>query len=351
MTVGTVLEEGNDVRLAGNPKWWFTPPDDINMRLPDQVLNTVCFIAHSAPEIKYGGTAFVVAMKGSHGNAFLHLVTAKHVAEAVEHVPFVIGVNTKRGQKALLDANYDADHIVKWWYHPTEPNAVDVAVTMFGPDQYEKLDIEWVFYPNMFVTPEIRKKAGIGIGDEVAAVGLFTAFSGKDKHSPIVRIGNLAMLPEERVPVKGFDPMEVYLAESRSIGGLSGSPVYVRQTLSMDVKTHSGEMANLAGCGKIYFLGLMHGHWELPAGFVNSVPSEAINMGISIIVPAHKILEVLNHPELVEMRRKHDEEIGKETLAVQDSAFEKPGAKKPFTHDEFEAALKKASRKIERPKS
>jgi hypothetical protein len=30
----------------------------------------------------------------------------------------------------------------------------------------------------------------------------------------------------------------------------------------------------------------------------------AVNMGVSIIVPAKKVLEVLYHPELVEIRRK-----------------------------------------------
>ena len=50
------------------------------MRLPDQVLRTCCFLSHkTTQEPKFGGTAFVASVRGSHGNAFMYLVTAKHV--------------------------------------------------------------------------------------------------------------------------------------------------------------------------------------------------------------------------------------------------------------------------------
>jgi hypothetical protein len=78
-------------------------------------------------------------------------------------------------------------------------------------------------------------------------------------------------------------------------------------------------------------------------------------MGISIVVPAHKILEVLNHPELVEARRKADEEIareiGKEHIPVQDSGFAEPAPKKPFTQKDFESALRVVSRKRKQDKN
>lgn len=315
------------------------------MRLPDQVLSTVCFISRSTADIRYGGTGFVVAVRGGHGNAYLHLVTAKHVANAVEGAPFVIGINTKSGNKAILDADLESGGL-KWWYHPTEPNAVDVAVTMFSPAQYDQLSVEWVF-EDMFTNPNLMSKAGIGIGDEIAIVGLFTGFSGQKKHFPIVRIGNLAMLPTERIPVKGFDPMEAYLAEGRSIGGLSGSPVFVRETLNIMVGTekNGGEVKHLAGCGQIHFLGLMHGHWDLPKDFQSTKQSEAVNMGISIVVPAHKIMEVVNHPELVALRKEYDQKIVEEKLPTPDTVFAENKSAQ-FTKDDFEDALKKVTRKI-----
>jgi hypothetical protein len=282
------------------------------MRLPDQVLNTVCFIAKSAAKDSYRATGFIASVAGAHGNAYLYLATAKHVAASVAWEPFIVGFNTTQGTKGRFEINYDPDQPHKWWYHPTEPNAVDVAVFPFGPTEYQSLDIEWIHYPNMFATPEIIADTGIGIGDEIAAIGLFTSFSGTNRHFPIVRIGNIAMLPTERVPVKEFDPMEVYLAEGRSIGGLSGSPVFVRQTVNATIPGADGKQVPFAGTGQIYFLGLIHGHWNLPVSLERSSQAEAVNMGISIVVPAHKIAEVLNHPELVEQRRQQDVLVLKE---------------------------------------
>jgi hypothetical protein len=283
------------------------------MRLPDVVLNTVCFIGlENAGVLKYGGTGFIVAVKGEHQNAYPYLVTAKHVVDKIADIPFVIGMNTHNSGTAIMDANFDADHKMNWWFHPTEPNAVDAAVAVFNPADYNKLAVEWVFYPEMFVTEEIRKKTGIGIGDEVATIGLFTSFQGAKKLFPIVRIGNLAMLPTERVPfAKGFDPQEMYLVESRSIGGLSGSPVFVRQTVHMDIK---GIDLPVAGTGKIHFLGLNHGHWELPSSFGN----KDLNAGIAAVTPAQKIIDILERQELVDIRKKYDQEIEKGNAAVLD---------------------------------
>jgi hypothetical protein len=349
LTVGIQFESLIDARLAGQPRYWLNcPPKDIAMRLPDQVLRTVCFISRSTADIVYGGTGFVVAVRGDHGNAYLHLVTAKHVAQAVEGAPFVIGINTKGGKKAILDADLESGGL-KWWYHPTEPNAVDTAVTMFSPANYDQLEVEWVF-EDMFTNPSLMTKAGIGVGDEIAIIGLFTPFSGKDKHFPIARIGNLAMLPTERIPVEGFEPMEAYLAEVRSLKGLSGSPVFVRETLNFIVSSEKGGKAekHLAGCGQIHFLGLISAHWDLPKIY-DPDGKKPVNMGVSIVVPAHKIMEVVNHPELVEMRKQYDAKYHKDMSPTLDTAFDntKP---KPFTKANFEDALKKASRKLAVPR-
>ena len=58
--------------------------------------------------------------------------------------------------------------------------------------------------------------------------------TGRDRNFPIVRTGHIAMMPDEKIPKVKIGDWEgnadAYLIESRSIGGWSGSPVFVRGT-------------------------------------------------------------------------------------------------------------------------
>ena len=338
MTVGTAQSRLVDCRVVGDTRYYVTnPPRDIDMRIPDQLLNCVGFISHKAPTVRYGGTGFLVSVKGENENAFLHFVTAKHVADAVEHGPFVIGMNRVSGGKAVLE--YES---AKWFYHPTEPDVVDVAVTIFALPELAEINVHYIPL-TAFATVERIEEYAIGVGDDVNSIGLFTRFSGSTRHEPIVRSGTIAMMPKDRVPVKGFQPMEAYLVEGRSIGGLSGSPVFARHTVGTVGTTGKGERIISYGLGPALLLGLVHGHWDLPLDFHNTEQSEAVNMGISIVVPAKKILEVLYHPELIQMRQNIDKEIRDKKLPVHDSELSKPQV---LTKDDFEVALKKASRKV-----
>jgi hypothetical protein len=273
------------------------------MRIPDRILNCVGFISHGQEHPEYLGTTFIVGVPGKYGNAYLHAVTAKHVAECIDGGPFLIGVNFKDGEAGWFQSD------LNWWYHPTDPN-VDAAVTVFTPTS--RFDIEYI-PENSFVNDKTIAHYGIGVGDEITIVGLFTRFHGRTKHIPIVRTGNIAMMPSDKIP-SSFGEIDAYLAEGRSIGGLSGSPVFVRHTIRLGgMATEHGEHQHLSGLGHPHFLGLMHGHWDLPVGG-ELVYAEAVNMGISIVIPAKKILEVLYHPELVAIRARQDDLFLKDHL-------------------------------------
>jgi hypothetical protein len=305
------------------------------MRIADHLLKSVGFVARYDPDqpLVFGGTAFIVGVKMDTNASLLHLVTAKHVAEAIEPAETVIAMNAKDGAPRFLRS---ADQ--KWFYHPTEKDSVDVAVLPLGSPNMHLYDI--TFVPEaIFATEKRIAEYNIGLGDEIVIVGLFTRFKGLTHIIPIVRTGNIAMMPRDRIPVKGFGEMDAYLAEGRSIGGLSGSPVFVRNTVKMPVQNTKG-VSQLYGLGDGHLLGLAHGHWDLPVSFSAAEQSEAVNMGVSIVVPAKKILEVLYHPELAAMRKEHYEKEKHSDSAAADSAFAKP-----FTKEDFEAALKKVSRK------
>jgi hypothetical protein len=320
--------------LAGDPKYYLSPPKDINMRLSEDMLKCVGFISHSQLDApNYIGTVFLVQTN----DGMLHLVTAKHVAEVFDPGPFVIAMNSIDGTPRYL---YGGDNI-RWYYHPTESRSVDVAVCPFGVPNIKLFDARAI-NEKSFASDSRIYDYGIGLGDEIFVVGLFTRYFGSSKIIPIVRTGNIAMMPTDKVPVKHFGEIDAYLAESRSIGGLSGSPVFVRATIHLPTETTEGEPAVISGLGSTHFLGLMHGHWELPLDISNVEQAEAVNMGISIIIPAKKILEVLYHPELIEMRKKAKEKHNEKNYPVADSSI----TAATFTQVDFEEALKKASRKI-----
>ena len=203
----------------------------------------------------------------------------------------VITMNAKDGMPLSLRTGTQ-----KWFLHPTEPDTVDVAVMPFGSPRFQEYDVEWI-PEEIFATDKRIADYEIGLGDELVIVGLFTRFFGRTILTPIVRTGNIAMMPKDKVRgSSAFGEMEAYLAEGRSIGGLSGSPVFVRNTVKMPAVTAEGKAAAISGLGGAHLLGLVHGHWDAPPTIFNMEQEERVNMGVSIIVPAKKIPKPFTTP-------------------------------------------------------
>lgn len=270
------------------------------MLVPEEVRQCVVFVGlptrikGGEVGIKFRGTAFFVGVPSENieGLDYVYLVTAKHVAKSLEGKNFLVRLNTTASGSGVLMGEG-----AQWWYHPTD-ETVDVGLIAFAPPpEYEYMRIQ----TSSFLTDEIIRDRSIGPGDEVFITGLFAQLSGSERNLPIVRTGNIAMMPDELVP-SSLGNIEAYLVEARSIGGLSGSPAFVRETV-------------YEGAGAFYLLGLMHGHWDIPRKSrfdIADIYSKAtVNMGIAIVVPAKKILEVLNQPDLVESRRADDAQMGK----------------------------------------
>lgn len=370
-----------DRRFAGSEQVWLSPPKDAFMRVPNQVLKTAVFLGiDTASGREYGGTGYIVSVDYGPGYVseergesvtsterypFMFLVTAAHVAEKLEEaVDFYIRGNKLDG--TLTEPKQDHEDC-KWWYHPTERDSVDAAAMLLPFDTAKSLDI--VPIPvTMFVGDETIESGNLGVGDEVFVAGLFKKAQGTTKNLPIVRIGNVAMMPSEKIPFaterRPEQSLYAYLLESRSIGGLSGSPVFIRETVELDtgqmrfakgfsiVGVNSPtpnipgmERIVIRGLGRFHFFGSLIGHWQVDVGF-NDTQVEAVNYGIAPMVPAHKILEILGQQELKETMNDignvlKNQKTKRDGIAVMDSGF----TDKPFTQEDFEAALKKVSRK------
>jgi len=387
-----------DRRFAGSEQLYLCPPKDAFVRVPDQILKTAVFLGLDSPTGReYGGTGYVVSVEYGPGHAitshdergaatvrypFMFLVTAAHVAEKLEHTDFYIRANKKDG--SLAEPKQEEGN-TSWWYHPTERDAVDAAAMLLPVEEVLELDIAPIPV-TLFAGENIVRSSNLGIGDEVFVAGLFKNAKGISRNIPIVRIGNVAMMPEEKIlfPTKTDRERLIYahLIESRSVGGLSGSPVFIRETIrinagykrldgfylnaanSPDPIERGLQKVELAGVGPFHFFGSLIGHWDVTIGF-GTPQQEAVNMGIAPMVPAHKILEVLSQPGLLDaMNRigmKMDEQKKQDDgTPVMDHGFEwrsdtstrtqktpgPDGIEIPIpTTDHFIGDLKKASRK------
>ena len=109
--------------MGGEPLYYFSQPKGILMRISDQVKKCVGFVGiREGLEIKWGGTAFFINISED-DLKFYYMVTAKHVAEALDGSDCVIRVNNRQGPATVVEAS-----AIKWWYHPTESATVDSAV-------------------------------------------------------------------------------------------------------------------------------------------------------------------------------------------------------------------------------
>lgn len=274
------------------------------MDIPDEVRKCVAFVAcKTNPDRgpRLAGTAFFVSMKVNDERTAEYLVTARHTIEKIKDRACDYKVHLRVN---LTDhgAKFIETNLSDWKFHETDERC-DVAVIPIALHR----DMDHKTFPLCDEScalkqgdSEVKK---FGIGNEVFLTGLFREHTGEKRNIPIVRVGNIAAMPEEPVATDWKGRIDAYLIECRSIGGLSGSPVFV----------YRGPASILGG--KMLFkwdvrlLGLMHGHWDLADqgsdDFVQDVISqESVNMGIAIVVPVDKIMETLNISELVDQRNQ-----------------------------------------------
>ena len=247
---------------------------------------------------------------------FPYIVTAEHVISALLTAGHSIFCRLNLNDGTVRTESLAEAH---WSYHPTEKDDLrtDVAVTplMFSTDA---LAHDFIPLPeNGFTVGGQRKR--FGLGDQIFAIGLFKNHFGQDRNIPIIRIGNIAAMPEEPINTR-LGLMDAYLIEARSIAGLSGSPVFVDEPPSA---TPVGQPPMISAAGIIrdtrfysdpdavewtqyHLLGLIHGHFDIRNLEYDSVVEDSggfgINTGIGIIIPGEKILETVYQPDLVSER-------------------------------------------------
>jgi hypothetical protein len=172
-------------------------------------------------------------------------------------------------------------------------------------------------------TPQSLRADGMGLGDETFTIGLFSPHPGEAINEPIVRIGNLAAIPTEPVRTKNYGSVEAYLVETRSIGGFSGSPVFIHPG---QVRVIDGQLKYSAEV-RFSLLGIVHGHWDthpLPTPG-SQFGRETLTTGISIVVPIHRVLEIFEMDRLKEMEAEGLAELAAISGTLQGVPFSEQG--------------------------
>lgn len=222
------------------------------------------------------------------------VVTALHVIAGIEQSGrrIFLRVNAKGGGVDYVEMPFE-----KWVRSDHSDGIADAAACFFPTESEQKTDFRAIGQEQA-VTAEELKALSIGAGADVYLAGLFVNHVGIARNEPIIRSGLLAAIPEDEV-LTGHGPMRTYLIESRSIGGLSGSPVFVEPGITY--YTDDGHIHIRPPLTRTqHLLGIIRGHWDAPEGIgPDAVPSnERINMGIAIVTPIDRALPLAHEAVL-----------------------------------------------------
>jgi hypothetical protein len=199
-----------------------------------------------------------------------------------------------------------------------------------------------------------------GPGEEVVMLGRFLGYDGTDENKPAARFGHLAMAPTVPIPHPWGFTQPSFLIECRSVSGYSGSPVFIYR---VQTTISAGFVAIGANRGKESlprFLGIDWGNLDrvglndYAIDWVNADAKASFprRSGMMVAVPAWRVAELLDSKEVQDMKKKAEAEAPKAAKGINLDCEPSESHKPPkFTQEDFEVALKKASRKVEPKKT
>jgi hypothetical protein len=177
------------------------------------------------------GTGFFVGVKNDTGTVIYgYLVTAKHVLKDGHGNDFsrvYLRLSKLAGDAEFIPLDLAQSGQRTVFTHP-DPS-VDIAVVPALPpaDIFDSKAIP----DDMLSTKATFDEFNIAEGSDVFFVGLFTTYYGEHKNNPIVRFGHVAMFPDDPIAWIDYEGQpeqhaQLYLVETLSYGGNSGSPVF-----------------------------------------------------------------------------------------------------------------------------
>lgn len=276
-------------------------------KIPKKVMDCACYLFESREAAEAGqasgGTAFLVAIPAEvEGRGFTYAVTNWHAA--VRDGASVLRVNTLQGGVDIFEFGPE-----DW----TFDSKLDIAVIPINLDpgnhRYATVPI------GIFITKSELERLEIGPGEDVFMVGRFVDHDGGAINAPSLRFGNISTAPT-LVEVAG-KKSEAFCIDMHSRPGYSGSPVFAFRTFGQDLTNRNLDLS----VGTIF--GLLGIHcaqfpemWQIAEG-AQKFPETLSKVelvtegkyvrglsGMTVVLPAWSIMEVLNLPSLKQSREQ-----------------------------------------------
>jgi hypothetical protein len=278
-------------------------------RVPEDILNCSIYLYGSEEDAENGrhsgGSGFLVGIPSEifpAAGVYIYAVTNRHVVEGGASV-----VRMSRNDGGVDIVQFKP---TDWLSHATQDlsaTPLEMSVEHHAPA---------FLTPKMMVTRDVVKERNIGPGDDTFLIGRFVYADGGIKNEPSVRFGRISLNPSQPILQPTGSRQESFLVESHSIGGYSGSPVFVfHHPMAIRLGTEPFDLKK--GTLPIYLLGVDWGH--LPTKWQPLVDNEGHphpdgwgfrqNTGIMGVVPAWHVLDLLDREEFKEQRQSHDKKL------------------------------------------
>jgi hypothetical protein len=246
-----------------------------------------------------GASGFLLGLSVPGGH-IVWAVTNRHV---IKDGGWTIRLNTVEGSISTIDT------IEENWFLSEEDDLAIMPISLSKDiHKFKFIADEWL------LLEEDVRAYDIGPGDPRFVVGRFVNHDGVQRNTPTARFGQIAQSPGELVEVGGYR-QESFLVEIRSIGGYSGSPVFVYlderyyRDIPLGQDRHGNTIARGAFPNGPWLLGVdwcMVPTWENVCDDKgNELPNRWLvpaNSGMMGVVPAWRLKALLDRDDVVAKR-------------------------------------------------
>lgn len=272
-------------------------------RIDEGMLDTVAYLYAShedaATGARGGGSGILLAIgRREH----IYLATAKHVAKR----SLALRANSWTTEPNVIDLDPAR------WIHHADGDDLSVYHLTAGPPTTHGL---FAMDARCLLDEQAANEYAVGPGDDIYMIGRFIKVEGREKNTPAMRFGHIAMRPAGIEHPGGFKQLS-YLVELHSLPGYSGSAVFllIREGDEYGWHEHSPRRE---GAG--FLLGIDWGHihdsggLRLPDGSPDPERRHIeLNTGMACVVPAWRLRELLNSEPALRERSEIDTQIAED---------------------------------------